>query len=110
MSAPATPPLLELKGVSVRFGSFLALDHLDFHIRHGEVVGLLGDNGAGKSTTIKMMSGTTLISGGQVLVDGKPVAIRNRKESEAIGIETIYQDSALVDQISITRTCTALGS
>lgn len=99
----ALDKFFQLDAVSVIYGRQRAVDLLDFHVDRGEVVGLLGDNGAGKSTTIKLMSGTTRLSGGRILVDGRPVAIRSRKDSEAIGIETIYQDSALVNQMSITR-------
>jgi len=76
---------------------------MDFHIGQREVVGLLGDNGAGKSTLIKMMSGVVRQDRGEILVDGQPANIRSRHDSEMIGIETIYQDTALVDSMSITR-------
>jgi simple sugar transport system ATP-binding protein len=64
---------------------------------------LLGENGAGKSTVIKVISGTTRLASGRIFIDGVATPISSRKDSEAIGIETIYQEPALVDQISTTR-------
>lgn len=98
-----TAPMYEVRNVSKRFGGVLALDGLDFHLGAGEVVGLLGDNGAGKSTLIKMMSGIVQPDTGTAFVDGAPVAVRSRRDSQKIGIETIYQDTALVDSMSIVR-------
>ena len=98
-----TAPIYEVRGVSKRFGAISALDGLDFHLGAGEIVGLLGDNGAGKSTLIKMMSGIVLPDSGDVFVDGTPVAVQSRRDSQRIGIETIYQDTALVDSLSIVR-------
>jgi simple sugar transport system ATP-binding protein len=99
----ATAPLLELRGVYKSYGLIHALCNLDFHIQHNEVVGLLGDNGAGKSTLIKIMSGVVVPEQGVILSDGQPVKIKSRQDSERLGIETIYQDTALVDTMSITR-------
>jgi simple sugar transport system ATP-binding protein len=101
--APAVPPLFEAREVTKRYGAFVALDKMNFYIGPNEVVGLLGDNGAGKSTLVKMISGINPPTSGQLYVGGKPVAFKSRAESEAAGIETIYQDIALVDQLSITR-------
>jgi simple sugar transport system ATP-binding protein len=98
-----TAPMYEIRDASKRFGGVLALDGLDFHLGEGEVVGLLGDNGAGKSTLIKMMSGIVPPDAGQVFVDGAEVQVRSRRDSQKIGIETIYQDTALVDSMSIVR-------
>ena len=98
-----TEPMYEIRDASKRFGGVLALDGLDFHLGAGEVVGLLGDNGAGKSTLIKMMSGIVPPDAGQVFVDGAEVQVRSRRDSQKIGIETIYQDTALVDSMSIVR-------
>jgi simple sugar transport system ATP-binding protein len=96
-------PMYEIRDASKRFGGVLALDGLDFHLGPGEVVGLLGDNGAGKSTLIKMMSGIVEPDAGHVFVDGAEVQVRSRRDSQKIGIETIYQDTALVDSMSIVR-------
>jgi simple sugar transport system ATP-binding protein len=94
-------PLFEIRGISKRYGAVRALTDLDFRIEAGEIVGLLGDNGAGKSTMIKMMSGIVIPDTGEVFARGQPVAMRSRQDSERIGIETIYQDTALVDSMSI---------
>jgi simple sugar transport system ATP-binding protein len=76
---------------------------MDFYIGPNEVVGLLGDNGAGKSTLVKMISGINPPTSGEIYLNGKLTKINSRAESEAAGIETIYQDIALVDSMSITR-------
>jgi simple sugar transport system ATP-binding protein len=100
---PEETPLLEMKGIVKRYGSFVALNNMDFYISRNEVVGLLGDNGAGKSTLVKMISGINPQTSGEIYIDGKLAKINSRSESEAAGIETIYQDIALVDSMSITR-------
>ena len=96
-------PLIELRGVGKSYGAMRALLDLDLRINPREVVALLGDNGAGKSTLIKIMSGIVQADGGTILADGKPVRLRSRRDSEQLGIETIYQDSALVDTMSVAR-------
>jgi simple sugar transport system ATP-binding protein len=101
--SPPDTPLLELRSVCKRYGSFAALDNVNFFIGRSEVVGLLGDNGAGKSTLVRMMSGINRPTSGGIFVDGKSATLNSRTESEAAGIETIYQDIALVDSMSITR-------
>ena len=101
--APGMTPLFEAREVTKRYGAFVALDKMNFYIGPNEVVGLLGDNGAGKSTLVKMISGINPPTSGQLYAGGKPVAFNSRADSEAAGIETIYQDIALVDQLSITR-------
>jgi simple sugar transport system ATP-binding protein len=100
---PSQTPLLEVRDICKRYGSFLALDKMNFYIGRAEVVGLLGDNGAGKSTLVKMMSGINPPTSGEILIDGRRTTLNSRAESEAAGIETIYQDIALVDSMSITR-------
>jgi simple sugar transport system ATP-binding protein len=96
-------PILEMRSICKFFGPIQALDSVDFKINQREVVGLLGDNGAGKSTLIKMMSGILCADQGEILFYGKPVVMNSRQDSERLGIETIYQDAALVDTMSITR-------
>ena len=96
-------PLIELRGVTKRYGAVVALDQINFQINPGEVIGLLGDNGAGKSTLVKIMSGIVQPTGGVFLADGKPVRVRSRRDSYRLGIETIYQDIALIDQMDIMR-------
>jgi simple sugar transport system ATP-binding protein len=99
----AATPLYEARNIVKKYGSFLALNNMNFHIGRNEVVGLLGDNGAGKSTLVKLISGINPPTSGEIRVDGKTTQIRCRADSEAAGIETIYQDIALVDSMSITR-------
>lgn len=102
-AANTVEPLLALKGVSKQYGHVQALANADFSIGRNEIVGLLGDNGAGKSTLVKIMSGVEFPQSGQIFRDGREVSIRSRKDSERLGIETIYQDSALVGSASIMR-------
>lgn len=96
-------PLIELRNITKAYGAVVALDNIDFHIAPGEVIGLLGDNGAGKTTLIKILSGIVQPTSGAILYQGKEVKIRSRRESYEMGIETIYQDIALVDQMDIMR-------
>jgi simple sugar transport system ATP-binding protein len=100
---PEETPLYEARKIVKRYGSFMALNNMNFHIGKNEVVGLLGDNGAGKSTLVRMISGINPPTSGEVFVNGGRAEIRTRADSEACGIETIYQDIALVDSMSITR-------
>ena len=95
--------LLELHNISKSFGALTALRNLSFHIGEGEVVGLLGDNGAGKSTTVNLISGIHKPTEGHLSVDGRKTAFTCRSDSAEAGIETIYQHTALVDSLSITR-------
>ena len=108
VGAPATArandtPCLEAQGVCKSYGHVVALIDVDFEVRRNEVVGHLGDNGAGKSTLIKMLSGVVLPDKGQSCREGKPVDISTRKRSEEAGIQTVYQDVALVKSMSIAR-------
>ncbi len=97
------PRLLELHNISKNFGALTALRDLSFHIGQSEVVGLLGDNGAGKSTAVNLLSGIHRPSSGHISVDGKRTLFTCRSDSANAGIETIYQNTALVDSLSITR-------
>ena len=97
------PPLVEMTGIEMHFGSVTALGGVDFNVGEAEVVGLLGDNGAGKSTLIKILSGALRPSAGEITFKGSTVHFRNTRDAIDAGIETIYQDSALVDQMSIGR-------
>lgn len=101
--APAGTPLISLRNIVKRYGNHRALDGLDFEINSNEVVGLLGDNGAGKSTLIRMLSGIAPPTSGEVLSDGRPASLASRAESARIGIETIYQDIAMIGALSIYR-------
>jgi len=94
---------LELRGVSKNFGSVQALREVDFEVRDGEVMALVGDNGAGKSTLIKCVAGIYSIDGGQILFDGKPVTIHGPKDAAKLGIEVVYQDLALCDNLDVVQ-------
>lgn len=95
--------LLRLEGVTKKYGANTVLRDVSFDIGKGEVVGLLGDNGAGKSTLVKIMSGVVPMSSGAYYWDGQAQETINRQVTEHLGVETIFQDSALVPQMSITR-------
>ena len=95
-------PVLEVRGGVKRFGPVTALDHVNLHLYEGEVLALLGDNGAGKSTMIKALSGVHALDGGQLLLDGAAVTLRSPTETRAAGIETVYQDLALFDNLNIS--------
>ncbi|WP_405733734.1 ATP-binding cassette domain-containing protein [Streptomyces sp. NBC_01537] len=95
--------LLELSGITKRYGANTVLDDVSFTIHQGEVVGLLGDNGAGKSTLVKAMSGVVTVQEGDYLWRGEKLTTINRQETEKRGVETIFQDSALVPSMTITR-------
>ena len=92
-------PLVEMRNVSVAFGGIHAVDHCTIDLFAGEVVGLVGGNGAGKSTLMKVLSGAYHADSGQILIDGKPVVINNPRDAKALGIETIYQQLALADNV-----------
>jgi simple sugar transport system ATP-binding protein len=96
-------PVVRMEGIVKRFGTITALDDVDFTVHAGEVVGLLGDNGAGKSTLIKVLTGVYTPTSGQIFFEGEQVQIPSPREARALGIETCYQDLALVNQMSITR-------
>jgi D-xylose transport system ATP-binding protein len=103
-SATATEtPTLELRGISKSFGSVQALTDVDFEVRSGEVMALVGDNGAGKSTLIKCIAGIYPIDSGQVLFDGHPVTVPSPRHASELGIEIVYQDLALCDNLDIVQ-------
>jgi D-xylose transport system ATP-binding protein len=99
----ADAPTLELRDVSKSFGSVQALSDVDFEVRDGEVMALVGDNGAGKSTLVKSIAGIHPFDSGEVFFDGKPVTIHNPKEAAALGIEVVYQDLALCDNLDVVQ-------
>src|SRR5271154_595529 len=92
-----------MEGVNKVFCRGQAVEEVDLTVNRSEIVGLLGDNGAGKSTLIKVLSGAVPSSSGSIYVRGQKVRIRDTTDAIALGIETIYQDSALVVQLSIAR-------
>jgi D-xylose transport system ATP-binding protein len=98
-----TAPILELRGVSKHFGSVEALTDVDFEVRSGEVMALVGDNGAGKSTLIKCVAGIYSIDGGEIFFEGRPVTISGPKDAAKLGIEVVYQDLALCDNLDVVQ-------
>ena len=95
--------LLRLDGVTKKYGANTVLRDVSFTVNHGEVVSLLGDNGAGKSTLVKIMSGVVPMTSGQYHWEGEEVSRVTRPETERRGVETIFQDSALIPSMTITR-------
>ena len=96
-------PVVSMEKIAKRFGTITALDGVDFAVGKQEVMALLGDNGAGKSTLIKILTGIYTPNSGKIIFEGQPVEIDSPREARALGIETCYQDLALVNQMSITR-------
>jgi simple sugar transport system ATP-binding protein len=96
-------PLVDMVDIHRYFGSVQALRGVDFHVHTGEIVGLLGDNGAGKSTLIKVLTGYHPPTKGQIYFEGQPVHINTPHDARELGIETVYQDLALVPLMSIMR-------
>jgi simple sugar transport system ATP-binding protein len=97
----ADDDVLRVEHIAKRFGPVTALRDVNLHLRKGEVLGLLGDNGAGKSTLIKILSGFQKQDSGKMLMHGKPFAPKSVDEARAAGIETVYQDLALIDELSV---------
>lgn len=94
-------PVLEMTGISKRFGSVLALSGVDLRVRPGEVVALVGDNGAGKSTLVKVIAGVGPADSGEIRWEGSPVSITQPADATALGIATVYQDLALCDNLDV---------
>jgi simple sugar transport system ATP-binding protein len=107
--------ILRAEGITKKFGSVVALSGVDLELRRGEVLGLVGDNGAGKSTLVKILCGYTRPDGGRILVEGNEVTFHSVKDARSHGIETVYQDLALVPQLTVfenlflNREITGLG-
>jgi D-xylose transport system ATP-binding protein len=96
-------PVLELQGVSKSFGAVQALFEVDFHVSNGEVMALVGDNGAGKSTLIKCIAGIHPIDGGEIVFDGERVNLHGPRDAAHLGIEVVYQDLALADNLDVVQ-------
>lgn len=103
MTSSADTPLLELRQVTKSFGSVHALTDVDFEVRSGEVMALVGDNGAGKSTLIKCIAGIHAMDSGDVVFDGQNVTIHGPKDAARLGIEVVYQDLALCDNLDVVQ-------
>jgi D-xylose transport system ATP-binding protein len=102
VSANGTP-LLEIRRLSKSFGSVQALDQVDFEVRPGEIMAMVGDNGAGKSTLIKCIAGTHAPDSGQIFFEGHEVHITGPKAAAKLGIEVVYQDLALCDNLDVVQ-------
>jgi D-xylose transport system ATP-binding protein len=108
LGTPAAPraaqgaPVLTVRGASKRFGAVTALEDIHLDVYRGEVLALLGDNGAGKSTLIKCLNGVYRLDSGSIEMDGVPVAIHAPTDARALGVETVYQDLALFDNLRPT--------
>jgi simple sugar transport system ATP-binding protein len=97
----AIPDVIRTEHLVKRFGAVTALRDVSMHLMKGEVLGLVGDNGAGKSTLIKILTGFMQPDGGEILVHGEEVKLRSVAYAHSLGIETVYQDLALVNELSV---------
>ncbi|MEO7000996.1 MAG: ATP-binding cassette domain-containing protein [Ktedonobacterales bacterium] len=100
-AVPGATPALQLRDISKSFGAVQALQHVDFEAYSGEVVGLVGDNGAGKSTLVKTIAGVNIPDSGEIYVEGRRVSISSPQDASRLGIETVYQDLALCDNLDV---------
>ncbi|MEV1169025.1 ATP-binding cassette domain-containing protein [Nonomuraea sp. NPDC049784] len=96
-------PLLEVRGIDKSFGPVKVLHQVEFAAYPGEVTALVGDNGAGKSTLVKCVGGIYPIDGGEILFDGRPVQVHSPRDAGELGIEIVYQDLALCDNLDIVQ-------
>lgn len=96
-------PLVEMSDISKAFGAVQALRHVSLTVQHGEVLGVVGDNAAGKSTLMKILSGAYQPDRGKILVEGREVTFSSPHDARDLGIEMIYQDFALVPQLDVTE-------
>jgi ABC-type sugar transport system ATPase subunit len=99
----AAEHIVELKGISKRFGGIHALKDVDLELRRGEIMGIVGDNGAGKSTLMKILSGAYLADDGEIYVNGTKARIRNPQDAANLGIGMIYQDLALFNNFDVAK-------
>jgi simple sugar transport system ATP-binding protein len=97
----APDDVLRVEHIAKRFGPVTALRDVNLHLKKGEVLGLLGDNGAGKSTLIKIIAGFQKQDSGSMFLHGRPYAPKSVDDARAQGIETVYQDLALIDELSV---------
>jgi simple sugar transport system ATP-binding protein len=93
--------VIRAEGISKSFGPVSALTDVNLHVRKGEVLGLIGDNGAGKSTLIKILTGYHQPDSGRLLFDGEPVALKSVVHARSLGIETVFQDLAMVNELPV---------
>ncbi|MDD0809247.1 ATP-binding cassette domain-containing protein [Curvibacter sp. RS43] len=102
-SASAAPLVMQARGLVKRYGQVTALDGADFDLRAGEILAVIGDNGAGKSSLIKALSGATVPDAGEILLDGRPVQFKSPMDARRAGIETVYQDLAVAPAMTIAE-------
>ena len=93
--------VMQAKGLVKRYGQVVALDGVDFELRAGEILAVIGDNGAGKSSLIKALSGAVIPDAGEMLLDGQPVHFKSPIDARKHGIETVYQDLAVAPAMTI---------
>ncbi len=103
MSSKANGELLRIEHVAKRYGQVVALRDVNLQVNRGEVLGLLGDNGAGKSTLVKIIMGYIQPSAGQIFFEGQPVDLKSVALARALGIEAVYQDLALINELNVYR-------
>lgn len=95
------PPIVQGRGIVKRYGHVTAIDHSDFELREGEILGVIGDNGAGKSSIVKAICGATIPDEGEILIEGKPVHFTSPIDARNMGIEIVYQQLAMSPALSI---------
>ena len=93
--------IVEMKGISKRFGAVQALNNVDLELRHGEILGLVGDNAAGKSTLMKILSGAYIPDSGEIFLEGQKVHIQGPRHAFELGISMVYQDLALFNSLDV---------
>src|SRR4051812_13368457 len=98
---PAAPPLLAMRGITKRFPGVVALQDVALSLRAGEVLALMGENGAGKSTLMKILGGAYAPDGGEILIDGRPVALSGVRAAKKLGIALIHQELMLAPNLDI---------
>lgn len=100
---PSRDLVMQAMGLTKRYGHVVALDGADFELAKGEILAVVGDNGAGKSSLIKVLTGATIPDSGSVFVDGQPVHFKNPLSARLAGIETVYQELAVATQLNIAQ-------
>ena len=103
MTGPSTRTVIEARGLVKRYGQVVALDGADFELRAGEILAVIGDNGAGKSSLIKALSGALIPDAGEIFLDGQPLHLRSPIDARRHGIETVYQELAVAPAMSIAE-------
>jgi D-xylose transport system ATP-binding protein len=101
MNNQESSPILEMRDIGKRFGAVQALSEVDFEVNRNEVMGLVGDNGAGKSTLVKIIAGTYQPDSGRYLFEGEEVTVKDPRQASDLGIQTVYQDLALCDNLDV---------